>query len=234
MESMKSVLITGIGKGLGRAFYNLLAERGYTVYGLLRNERDFEVLDAGKPPNVKLILADVAEEECLGKIKSVVQHNQIDLLINNAGTGGEGMSLEDATTNEIMELFNVHCLGVFRVTKAVIDNLKKSNEPIVINLNSRLGSITHQHKGTFHFLNVSYAYRIAKASQNMLTTCFRSEFPDMKFVSLTPGKLITQLAQTDAKLPPEESARRIINFWEEGKFDNSNGIIEVPDALMEW
>lgn len=231
---MKAVLVTGIGKGLGRAFYNLLTEREYRVYGLLRNERDFELLDAVKPANVKLILADVSEEDCAEKIKSVLQDDQIDLLINNAGTGGKGMTLEDATANEIMELFNVHCLGVFRVTKAVIGNLKKSNAPVVINLNSRLGSITHQDKGTFNFLNISYSYRIAKASQNMLTTCLRSELPDIKFVSLTPGKLITQLAQTDAKLPPEESARRIINFWEACKFENSSGIIEVPDALMEW
>lgn len=231
---MKSALITGIGKGLGRALYNLLAARGYTVYGLLRNERDFEVLDASKPANVKLILADVSEDDCMGKIKSVVLDDQIDLLINNAGTGGEGMNLEDATANEIMGLFNVHCLGVFRVTKAVIGNLKKSSEPTVLNLNSRLGSITHQDRGTFDFLSVSYSYRTAKAAQNMLTNCFRSEFPDMKFVSLTPGKLITQLAQKDAQLPPEESARRIINFWEEGRFENKSGIIEVPDALMEW
>lgn len=231
---MKSVLVTGIGKGLGRAFYNLLTEQGYTVYGLLRNKTDFELLDAGKPAHVKLILADISEDDCMEKIKSVVQHDPIDLLINNAGVGGEGMTLEDATANEIMALFNVHCLGVFRVTKAVIDNLKKSKAPTVVNLNSRLGSITHQHKGTFNFLKISYAYRIAKASQNMLTNCFRSEFPGMKFVSLTPGKLITRLAQKDAKLPPEESARRIVNFWEEGRFENSSGILEVPDVLMEW
>jgi NAD(P)-dependent dehydrogenase (short-subunit alcohol dehydrogenase family) len=231
---MKSVLITGIGKGLGRAFYNLLVERGYSVYGLLRKEADFNKLNTNKPENVKLILADVTLDDCIEKIKAVVKNERIDLLINNAGIGGEGMILGDVTVEEIAALFNVHCLGVFRETKTVINNLQKADAPVVVNLNSRLGSITHQNKGTFSFLQISYSYRIAKAAQNMLTNCFRLEFPNIKFVSLTPGKLITKLAQTDAKLPPEESARRIINFWEEGKFENTNGIIEVPDQIMEW
>jgi short-subunit dehydrogenase len=155
-------------------------------------------------------------------------------VINNAGIGGEGMNLETANSTEIIDLINVHCLGVLRVMKSISKNLIQNNKTTVINLNSRLGSITHQSIGTFKNLDVSYSYRIAKASQNMLTNCLRLEFDGIKFVSLTPGKLKTELAQVDANLSPAESAKRIIEYWEQEKFENSNGILEVPDKIMEW
>jgi hypothetical protein len=53
-------------------------------------------------------------------------------------------------------------------------------------------------------------------------------------VSLTPGKLKTKIAQVDADLEPSESAKRIIEYWEQEKFKNTNGILEVPDKIMEW
>jgi NAD(P)-dependent dehydrogenase (short-subunit alcohol dehydrogenase family) len=118
--------------------------------------------------------------------------------------------------------------------QSISKNLIQNNKTTVINLNSRLGSITHQSIGTFKNLDVSYSYRIAKASQNMLTNCLRLEFAGINFVSLTPGKLKTELAQVDANLSPAESAKRIIEYWEQEKFENTNGILEVPDKIMEW
>ncbi|WP_430402881.1 SDR family NAD(P)-dependent oxidoreductase [Fluviicola sp.] len=231
---MKTILITGINKGLGKALFDLLIERGYFVYGLLRNEEAYQALSKNKPNNAEFILADVIDDDCMDSIKAVVTNEKIDLLINNAGIGGNAMKLREVTSKEILDLVNVHCLGALRVTKAVISNLEISDKPTVINLSSRLGSITHQDKGTFGFLEVSYSYRISKASQNMLTNCLRLEFPKIKFVSLTPGRLITELAQKDANLTPEESAKRIINFWEEERFENTNGILEIPDNIMQW
>jgi short-subunit dehydrogenase len=155
-------------------------------------------------------------------------------VINNAGIGGEGMNLESTNSTEIINLINVHCLGVLRIMQSISKKLIQNNKTTVINLNSRLGSITHQSIGTFKNLDVSYSYRIAKASQNMLTNCLRLEFAGINFVSLTPGKLKTELAQVDANLSPAESAKRIIEYWEQEKFENTNGILEVPDKIMEW
>jgi short-subunit dehydrogenase len=232
---MKTILITGINKGLGKELFYQFIDKGYFVYGLLRNKEIYDELKKVKHNNSELILADIGEDDCIQKIQEVVKDNTIDLVINNAGIGGESMYLEETSTEEVMSLFNVHCLGVLRVMKAITDNLPKNNATVVINLNSRLGSITHQSIGTFKNLQVSYSYRIAKASQNMLTNCLRKEFDGkVKFISLTPGKLKTELAQVDADLTPSESANRIIDFWEKGKFEVVNGIIEVPDQIMEW
>jgi NAD(P)-dependent dehydrogenase (short-subunit alcohol dehydrogenase family) len=161
--------------------------------------------------------------------------NPIDLLINNAGVGGKSHLIDNIEPAEVLKLFNIHCLGVFRTTKAVKENLLKANDPIVLNLNSRLGSITRQGNGTYKNITVSYSYRIAKASQNMLTNCFRKEFKDkIKFLSIHPGKMKTEIAQTDADVEPKEIAYKFLEFYENKKFQEENGIIELDKEIIEW
>lgn len=232
---MKKILVTGVGKGLGRAFLNHLTAESYFVYGLLRNENDYQDLIAQKTPNTTFILADVSNDDCMEAIKDIVKDDPIDLLINNAGIGGEGMYLDTATAGEIIDLLQVHCLGAWRVVKALKDNLLRAEDPVVLNLNSRLGSIHYQYNGVFRHLEASYAYRIAKAAQNMLTNCLRMEFEKrIRFISLTPGRLMTRIAQADANLTPEESAAAIISCWENGTLLSPNGILQVPDNVTPW
>jgi NAD(P)-dependent dehydrogenase (short-subunit alcohol dehydrogenase family) len=98
-----------------------------------------------------------------------------------------------------------------------------------------LGSITRQGNGTYKNITVSYSYRIAKASQNMLTNCFRKEFKDkIKFLSIHPGKMKTEIAQTDADVEPKEIAYKFLEFYENKKFQEENGIIELDKEIIEW
>ena len=156
-------------------------------------------------------------------------------MINNAGIGGQEHQIENIESAEILKLFNIHCLGVFRTTKALTNNLMKAVRPVVLNLNSRFGSITRQANGTYKDLTVSYSYRIAKASQNMLTNCLRLEFKDsIDFISIHPGKMKTAIAQSDADTEPIEVAKRIVSYYESGKFTEMNGIIELEKEVIEW
>jgi hypothetical protein len=68
----------------------------------------------------------------------------------------------------------------------------------------------------------------------MLTNCLKIEFENQNFVSLMPGKLKTKISQPDADTLPSESAKKIIEYWEQGKFKNENGIKELNGNLIEW
>ena len=231
----KNVFITGINKGLGKELFELFLTKGYTVYGLLRNQLVAEELKSNLPENGKLILADISSDESIKIIQKTASENTIHLLINNAGIGGNSHIIDEIETKEINELFNIHCLGVFRTVKALKINLLKAKDPIVLNLNSRLGSITRQGNGTYDQITVSYSYRIAKAAQNMLTNCLRKEFKGrIRFISIHPGKMKTSIAQADADIEPRVVANRILEFYENGKFIEENGIIELGKELIEW
>lgn len=231
----KNVFITGINKGLGKELFELFLTKGYTVYGLLRNQSVAEKLKSKLPENGKIILTDLSSDESINAIQEIVGGNSIDLLINNAGIGGKSHLIEKMGSNEINDLFNIHCLGLFRTVKALKTNLLKANEPIVLNLNSRLGSITRQSNGTYDHITVSYSYRIAKAAQNMLTNCLRKEFKGkIKFLSIHPGKMKTSIAQIDADIEPKVIATRILKSFENGTFKEINGIIELEKEIIEW
>jgi len=231
----KNVFITGINKGLGKVLFELFLTKGYTVYGLLRNQLVAEKLKSNLPENGKLILADVSTDESINAIQKVVRDNTIDLLINNAGIGGDSHLIDEIESKEIIDLFNIHGLGVFRTVKALKTNLLKASDPIVLNLNSRLGSITRQANGTYDDITVSYSYRVAKAAQNMLTICLRKEFRnEIQFLSLHPGKMKTGIAQVDADVNPEVVANKLLEFYESEKLVEENGIIELDKELIEW
>lgn len=232
---MKTVVITGVNKGLGKEIMGQLVQRGHFVYGIVRNSDYYNEHSQHQPANSRLVLADVTDDNCASLLLSVIGDRPVDLLINNAGIGGEGMSLDTATAREIMALLDVHCLGAMRVTQALKQNLLQATQPVVLNLSSRFGSIGYQYNQVFKEFEISYAYRIAKAAQNMLTNCLRVELGDrIEFVSLTPGRLITTLAQKDANLSPQEGASRIIEYWEAGLFTAQNGILQVPDSITPW
>ena len=232
---MKTVLITGINRGLGKELFELFLSKGYFVFGVLRNASAAETLENKLPKNGKVILGDISSDKSIESIQAAVKDRPIDLLINNAGIEGKSFLIDEIEPEEILNLFNVHCLGVFRVVKALKKNLQKAEKPIVLNLNSRLGSITRQSNGTYGHLGISYSYRIAKAAQNMLTNCLRSEFKgSIQFISLHPGKMKTEIASKDADSEPKEVACKILDTYEKDKFKEERGIIELDKQLIEW
>ena len=232
---MKTVFITGINRGLGKALFNLFSTKGYFVYGLLRNEEAAKLLIKENLNNVKIIQADLASDTAIQRIQAIVQDQPIDFLINNAGISGKEFLLENIPSSEISQLFEVHCLGVFRTVKALRKNLLQADNPIVLNLNSRLGSITRQSNGTYQHLTSSYSYRIAKAAQNMLTNCFRAEFKGkIQFLSIHPGRMKTEIAHSDADVEPATIAQRLWMDYENNQLKEENGIVELGKEIMEW
>ena len=232
---MKTVLITGVSRGLGKALFHLFISKGYLVFGVLRNQSEARSLELELPDNARLILCDLSSDESIDTIRNTVKDSPIDLIINNAGIAGKSFLIDEVVSEEILNLFNVHCLGVFRTVKSLKSNLLKAKKPMVLNLNSRLGSITRQSNGTYQNLSISYSYRIAKAAQNMLTNCLRSEFKDsIQFISLHPGRMKTEIAPTDADLEPIEVASNILHAFEHGNLKEEAGIIELEKEVIEW
>lgn len=232
---MKTILITGISRGLGKELFKLFVSKGYEVFGVLRDKVLADQIERDSSENGKTIIADLSADEAIGSIREAVQDKPIDLLINNAGISGKLSEFDDIETGELMTLFNTHCLGVLRTIQSVKNNLLKSKEPIVINMNSRLGSITRQNNGTYSHLELSYSYRIAKASQNMLTCCLRNEFEDyIRFISLHPGKMKTDISSSDADVEPHKVAQKIFECYDHNAFREENGITQLDGQTIEW
>lgn len=232
----KTVCITGVGRGLGRALFDECVARGFQTFGVLRDLKQYKDrlkdLDEEK---AHLILADLLQDSCMDKIKNAVKGKKVDLVINNAGVPFYNPTLQNQELEDLRKAFEIHCLSSFKVIKALRTNLIQSENATIINVSSRLSSLSGQNRGLYSHSNESYAYPIAKAAQNMLSVCLRKEFQGaIKVIALHPGKLKTEVPPPDADLLPEQAAKQIIDHWLAGHLVEEDGIWDLQNGLIPW
>ena len=90
------------------------------------------------------------------------------------------------TPEDLESHFRVHCVGVFRCTKAAVPFLAKAERPVVVNITSRRGSLALNQSESY---GRGHAYIIAKCAQNMLTLCLDRELRQrgIRVFALHPG-----------------------------------------------
>jgi NAD(P)-dependent dehydrogenase (short-subunit alcohol dehydrogenase family) len=135
MGGSKVVLVAGATSGIGKATAELLAAKGYRVFGTSRDP-------VGKTGNgFELLQLDVTSDESVAAcVKAVAERTggRIDVLHNNAGTGIIGAA-EEITPDEGLRLFQVNFFGVMRMTNAVLPLMRARKAGTVINMSSSGG-----------------------------------------------------------------------------------------------
>lgn len=133
-------LITGAGKGIGRAIAQRLAAGGCRVMAADVAAKEVEETAARIRAEGGVALATVADVSIPADVERMVAETVAGLgglavLVNNAGVSTAGF-LETVPDSEIERVFAVNLVGVLRVTRAAIPHLKASGRGRVINLSS--------------------------------------------------------------------------------------------------
>ena len=138
MAESKVVLITGTSSGFGRETADLLADRGFRVYGTSRNP---SVKAAGE--SHKMLQLDVDSDEsvdaCMNQL--LQEAGRVDVLVNNAGyvlTGG----VEETSLEEAKAQFETIFFGAVRMVKAVLPTMRKQGSGQIINISSIAAKLT--------------------------------------------------------------------------------------------
>ena len=134
---MKVWMITGAGRGLGKAFTNEAVKNGDCVIAAVRKVPD-DVLFMHE--NVLPVIMDVTKPD---EIKKAVEtglerFGQIDCLINNAGFGMNG-AFEEISDAELRNLFETDYFGVVNVCRTVIPVMRKQRSGRIFNISSQAG-----------------------------------------------------------------------------------------------
>jgi len=149
MESLKGkkALITGAGKGIGKALAIAFAKEGIHVALLSRTKKDLEkVAKEARTYGVEAVVvtADVSSIDSVNKAAETVLNafGRIDILINNAGIGkfGKFMDLEPVEWEEII---NINLMGVYYVTRAFLPQMIERKTGDIINISSTAGLKGH-------------------------------------------------------------------------------------------
>lgn len=193
MKSLKgkNALITGAGKGIGKAIAIALAEEGANVVLLARTEKDIEgVAEEARALGVNAMatVADVSNIEAVNTAASKIHEaiGNIDILINNAGIGrfGKFMELEPEEWEQVIK---VNLLGTYYVTRAFLPKMIEQKSGDIINVSSTAGI-----RGGA----VTSAYSASKFAVLGLTESLMQEVRkhNIRVTALTPSTVATDMA----------------------------------------
>ncbi|BCQ26837.1 SDR family NAD(P)-dependent oxidoreductase [Caballeronia sp. NK8] len=143
MASSKILLITGVSSGFGRALAQEALAAGHTVVGTVRSDqakRDFESLSANA---AFARVLDVTDFDAIDGVVAEIEASvgPIDVLVNNAGYGHEGI-MEESPLSEMRRQFDVNVFGAVAMMKAVIPFMRKRRQGRILNITSMGGHIT--------------------------------------------------------------------------------------------
>jgi NAD(P)-dependent dehydrogenase (short-subunit alcohol dehydrogenase family) len=228
---MTVTLITGANKGLGRETARRLIEEGHTVYIGARSVERGEA--AASELGGQFVQLDVTDDASVEAALRVIDQRQgrLDVLVNNAGISPTA----EVDGPVALKVFDTNTVGVIRVTQAALPLLRKSDNPVVVNVSSALGSfwaVTNPERRQFHYPSIIYG--ASKAAVSMLTVQYAKALPTIKFNAVEPGFTATDLtAGSGAGQPVEEGAEVIVRMATIGK-DGPTGTFWENGARLAW
>jgi NAD(P)-dependent dehydrogenase (short-subunit alcohol dehydrogenase family) len=228
---MTVTLITGANKGLGYETARRLIELGHTVYIGARSVERGEAAAAAL--GARFVQLDVTDDASVQTALDAIgeREGHLDVLVNNAGLGGGA----EVNGPRALEVFDTNAIGVIRVTQAALPLLRKSENPVVVNVSSALGSfwaVTNPERRQFHFPTILYG--ASKAAVSMITVQYAKAEPDIKFNAVEPGFTATDLTPlSGAGQPVEKGAEVIVRLATIGK-DGPTSTFSEGDAELPW
>jgi NAD(P)-dependent dehydrogenase (short-subunit alcohol dehydrogenase family) len=219
---MTVTLITGANKGLGRETARRLIKEGHTVYIGARSAERGEA--AAAELGGWFVQLDVTDDASVADALGLINEREgrLDVLVNNAGAALPALNGPDALT-----VFDTNVVGIVRVTQAALPLLRKSANPVVVNISSALGSfwaVTNPEQPASRVPAIVYG--ASKAAVSMLTLQYAHAVPEVKFNAVDPGSTATDLTAGRGGRPVEQSAEVIVRMATIGP----NG----PTGTFQW
>ncbi|MGM0897994.1 MAG: 3-ketoacyl-ACP reductase [Bacillota bacterium] len=212
----KTAIITGAGRGIGRAIALALANEGVAVGLIARTEEEIAKVAQeirSLRGRAAYAAADVSDP---GQVESAVRKlsdelGTIDILINNAGIGKYGKFME-LKTEDWQDMLNINLMGMVHMTKAVLPQMTEKQGGDIVNISSSSGL-----KGT----KGSSAYSASKfAVLGMSEALMQEVRPDnIRVFALAPSRVVTGMTDSGNEteqekekfMQPEDIAEYIVS-----------------------
>jgi NAD(P)-dependent dehydrogenase (short-subunit alcohol dehydrogenase family) len=194
---MPIAVVTGTSTGIGQATAIALARAGFVVYAGMRNLGNADPLKTvAANENVRLvpIRMDVDSDGSVDKATGGVlkAEGRIDVLVNNAGIGGESYSVEETTLPAFRQIMETNFFGVLRGIKAVVPGMRAQGSGCIINVSSVAGRLA---------ISPQAAYAASKWALEAMSECLAQEMKafGVRVALIEPGVIATPIF---GKAPP--------------------------------
>ena len=185
---MKTALVTGASRGIGRAIALEFKEKGYSVIGTATSESGAaELNDIG----IQGYVLDLNSHESIDSFWQKLEDNKqnISLLVNNAGITRDNIVLR-MSDEEWSDIMNVHLYGTFQLCKRSLKMMLKSKWGRIINISSASASIGNRGQSN---------YAAAKAGVEAFTKSLAKEVGkrDITINAVAPGFISTDMTENN-------------------------------------
>ncbi|WP_260921762.1 oxidoreductase [Novosphingobium sp. 9] len=212
--SPKTFLITGVSSGLGKAFATAALEAGHRVAGTVRRAEDAQAFEALAPGGAYALVLDVTDFEAIAGAVAEAERRAgpIDVLVNNAGYGHEGV-MEESSMDELQRQFAANVFGPVAMMKAVLPGMRARRGGHIVNVTSMGGFITMP--GISYYCGSKFALEGISESLGKEVAAF-----GIRVTALAPGQFRTEwagrsmqrtarsIADYDAVMDPIRQARQ--------------------------
>jgi NAD(P)-dependent dehydrogenase (short-subunit alcohol dehydrogenase family) len=217
----KTFLITGVSSGFGRALAEAALRDGHIVAGTVRHDSDkknFEALGQG----AHALMLDVTNTTQIAPAVAEIENRvgAIDVLVNNAGYGHEGV-LEESSIDELRRQFEVNVFGAVAMIQAVLPFMRKRRTGHILNITSMGGIITlpglsYYHGSKFALEGISGALGKEVKDFGIHVTAiepggFRTDWAGRSMVRATRS-----IPDYDALIEPIRKRRMELSGWQVG------------------
>jgi 3-hydroxybutyrate dehydrogenase len=227
----KVALITGSGRGIGRAIAKLFADQGARVFLTARSESELSVTSAeinqGPGCDAAYSVADLTRADDCARIFTEARNRfgRVDILINNAGHYGPVVPVEEYPLDDFEKVLAVHLRAAFLLSKAALPEMYERGSGVILNISSLSA------KSAFGW---GSAYAAAKAGMLGLTrvTAAEAARKGVRVNALCPGPVTEtvmskELGATLAKrlnVSPEDQLAGFLNTILQGRGQTADEI----------
>ena len=186
----KVVVITGVGRGLGRAMAREFVAQGHTVAGCSRNEKKLLALGEDLGDSNIFSQVNVADDFSVQQwaVKVIKELGTPDLLINNAAVINKNQFLWELSAEGFSEVVDVNIKGVANVIRHFVKPMAKAGRGVIVNFSSGWGRSASPEVAP---------YCATKWAIEGMTQSLAQELPEgLAAVPLNPGVINTDMLRS--------------------------------------
>ena len=226
---MPTVLITGAARGLGLDFTKQYAAKGWKVLACARKPDGLKGIEG----DIHYHALEVTDYKAVKALAAKLEDEKIDVLICNAGVGGErGSNAQDLGTLDPelwRHIFEVNTLAPLMMAEAFVEHVARSQQKKMIGISSILGSIKNNNGGR-------YFYRASKTALNMEWSVLARdvEAKGIICVALHPGWVQTDMGGPTATLTIDQSVPGMVKVIDGLKPSDNGRFLQYDGAELPW
>jgi NAD(P)-dependent dehydrogenase (short-subunit alcohol dehydrogenase family) len=232
-DQMRKVwLVTGSGQGLGRAIAEAALERGDSVVATTRNRDDVEDLAEQYGDRVLPLALDVRERSAAAPAlaSAIARFGRLDVLVNNAARG-LSCAVEEASEQEVRDLFDTNLFGALWVTQAALPIMRAQGAGHIVQISSGGGVISWPINGVYQ----ASKWALEGLSESLAQ---ESRHLGIKVTTVQVGHMDTNMVRTvkaeraplDAYAGPRASMSSTAGRKGKDPRDLANKLLKVVDA----